>query len=282
MKRNYFLLILLLIIGNSCSKESSNTETPKGILYIIGGGKRPATMVDEIIDISGLKNGGYLIVLPMASEEPDSASYYSTKQFKDKGIENAFAINFSMQDTVSSEKLDSIRNAKLIYISGGDQNKFMAVVKNNPIHKAIVDAYYAGAVIAGTSAGAAVMSKKMITGNQLKNTSDKGYSTIHSDNIEINEGLGLLSSAIIDQHFIKRERLNRLITVALENPTNLCIGIDESTAIMIKGDSAKVCGISQVILIDASQATISKTDSIINGTNVRLDILIPGQKFRIK
>lgn len=57
MKRNYFLLILLLIIGNSYTKESSNTETPKGILYIIGGAKRPAAMVDEIIDISELKNG---------------------------------------------------------------------------------------------------------------------------------------------------------------------------------------------------------------------------------
>lgn len=282
MKRNYFLLMLLLIIGNSCSKESSNTETPKGILYIIGGGKRPAAMVDEIIDISGLKNGGYLIVLPMASEEPDTASYYSIKQFKDRGINNAFAINFSKQDTACHEKLDSLRNAKLIYISGGDQNKFMDVVKNNTIHKAIVDAYNAGAVIAGTSAGAAVMSKKMITGNQLKDTSDKGYSTIHSENIEINEGLGLLSKAIVDQHFIKRERLNRLITVALENPSDLCIGIDESTAIMVTGDSARVCGISQVILIDASQASISKTDSIINGTNLKLDVLVPGQKFKFK
>jgi len=283
MKRYLLPAITFIFLFNiSCNHSNKNKSSSNGILYIIGGGKRPVSMIDEIVDISGLKHGGYLIVLPMASEEPDSASYYSTKQFKDRGISNAYAINFALSDTVSAEKIDSLRNAKLIYISGGDQNKFMSVVLNNPIQAAIVDAYKNGAVIAGTSAGAAVMSKKMITGNQLKYPEDSGYRAIHTNNIEIKEGLGLVYGAIIDQHFIRRERMNRLISVSLENPEELCIGIDESTAIMIQGDSAKVCGLSQVIVISATNADIHKSDSIIGGKNLRLDILQPGQKFIIK
>ena len=281
-KLSLTILIGILLLNISCNQSKKDDSCSKGTLYIIGGGKRPVTMIDEIIEISGLKQGGYLVVLPMASEEPDSASYYSTTQFKNRGITNAYAINFSLSDTASVEKLDSLRNAKLIYISGGDQNKFMSVVLNNPIQDAIIDAYKNGAVIAGTSAGAAVMSKKMITGNQLKYPEDSGYKAIHCNNIEIKEGLGLVSGAIIDQHFIRRERMNRLISVALENPEELCIGIDESTAIMVKGDSAKVCGLSQVVVISASNAEIFKSDSIIGGQNLRLDILQPGQKFIIK
>ncbi len=283
MKRYLLSAITLVFLFNiSCNQSNKEELSTTGTLYIIGGGKRPVSMIDEIIDISGLRQGGYLIVLPMASEEPDSASFYSTKQFKNRGISNAFAINFTLADTATVEKLDSLRKAKLIYIAGGDQNLFMKVVQNNPIQNAIIDAYKNGAVIAGTSAGAAVMSKKMITGNQLKFPEDSGYKAIHSNNIEIKEGLGLVSGAIIDQHFIRRERMNRLISVAIENPDELCIGIDESTAIMVKGDSAKVCGISQVVVISASCSEIHKTDSIIAGKNLRLDILYPGQKFIIK
>ncbi len=282
MKNSILLLALITLLSVSCNNSYKDTARKEGALYIIGGGKRPVSMIDEMIDIAGLKNGGYLIVLPMASEEPDSASYYSIKQFTNRGITNAFAINFTQSDTASIEKLDLLRKANLIYIAGGDQNLFMSVVKNNPIQNAIIDAYQNGAVIAGTSAGAAVMSKKMITGNQLKYPSDSEYRCIHSNNIEIKEGLGLLSNSIVDQHFIRRERLNRLISVALENPKVLCIGIDESTAIMVKGDSAKVCGLSQVILINASKAEIHQTDSIIAGKNLRLDILYPGQKFKIR
>lgn len=283
MKRYLLSAITLVFLFNISCNQSSREELSKtGTLYIIGGGKRPISMIDEIIDISGLKQGGYLVVLPMASEEPDSASYYSTKQFKNRGIANAYAINFKLSDTASVEKLDSLRNANLIYIAGGNQNLFMGVVQNNPIQDAIVDAYKNGAVVAGTSAGAAVMSKKMITGNQLKYPEDSGYRAIHSNNIEIKDGLGLISGAIIDQHFIRRERMNRLISVALENPEELCIGIDESTAIMVKGDSAKVCGLSQVIVISAMNAEIHKTDSIIAGKNLRLDVFQPGQRFLIK
>lgn len=263
----------------SCSNESNHN---KGSLYIIGGGKRPPEMVNQLINLSGATNGKYIIVLPMASSEPDTAAFWAMKQFKDLGVSNITYYNIIMDEVLSAEKLDSLENAGLIYISGGDQSLFMNIVKSTPVEQAIKNAYKKGAVIAGTSAGAAVMSKKMITGKQLKQPLMNGYRTIQPGNIELSEGLGLVSSAIIDQHFIWRERMNRLISVAIENPNELAIGIDESTAILVKGDSAKVYGTSQVVVLNSSKASTLSTDSLLGAKGIELSVFIPGQCFSLK
>ncbi|HBH23507.1 MAG TPA: cyanophycinase, partial [Cytophagales bacterium] len=83
-------------------------------------------------------------------------------------MSNVFGLHFEKGSIPDPVRLDSIRNAKLIYISGGDQNRFMETVKGTEIEKAISEAYKSSVLIAGTSAGAAVMSKMMITGNELK------------------------------------------------------------------------------------------------------------------
>ena len=157
----------------------------------------------------------------------------------------------------------------------------MDIVSGTPIFNAIHTAYQNGAVIAGTSAGAAVQSKKMITGNQLLQPEMVGYKTIQPNNIEVAEGLGLIETAIIDQHFIWRERLNRLIAVCIENPKELAIGIDESTAILIKGNTAKVYGLSQVLVLNALNAKTSTADSLLGAQNIRMDIYLPGESFSI-
>lgn len=283
MKAKKILIYLLLgIISLSFLKCSQQVSENKGKLYIIGGGKRPSSMIEQLIDLSHLREGGYLVVLPMASEEPDSAAYYALKQFTSRGIERAFAINIQKADSIRQWWIDTLQKASLIYISGGDQNKFMEIVGFTPIHKAIVEAYRNGAVIAGTSAGAAVMSKLMITGKQLLFPDEEGYQHIVPGNIEIGEGLSLVNSIIVDQHFIKRQRLNRLISVSIEYPDYLCAGIDESTALLISGDTAEVCGTGQVVLVDASKAKITCSDSLLGAKNLKVDILTPGQRFYLK
>lgn len=278
--KNILLYLLLGIVSLSflkCTQQSAS----KGKLYIIGGGKRPDAMVQQIINLSKLKEKGYLVVLPMASEEPDSAAYYAIKQFTDRGINNALSIIFQKGDTIKQWWVDTLKKASLIYISGGDQKKFMDIVGGTPIHEALVYAYHNGTVIAGTSAGAAVMSKLMITGRQLKFPDDERYSHIVPNNIEITDGLGLVKNIIVDQHFIKRERLNRLIAVSIENPDYLCAGIDESTALLISGDSATVCGIGQVVLVDASKSKPIPSDSLLGAKGLKIDVLLPGERFKL-
>ncbi|MFO8022887.1 MAG: cyanophycinase [Perlabentimonas sp.] len=286
MKSVYWIIPIAIFLSfhlSSCSPqpEVESDVAPKGKLYIIGGGKSPPEMVKQMIYLSGVNPGNYIVVLPMSSYEVDTAAYWAMKQFKDHGVNNITWFNFEKDGPIEQYQLDSIANAGMVYISGGDQNRFMDIVAGTPIAEAIHKAFANGAVIAGTSAGAAVQSKRMITGNQLKTPDMRGYQTIQPNNIETTEGLGLIESAIIDQHFIWRERVNRLISVCIENPEQLAIGIDESTAILVEENSATVYGTSQVLVLNATKAAIATSDSLLGAKNIRMDIYLPGQSFSI-
>ncbi|MCB2219501.1 MAG: cyanophycinase [Bacteroidetes bacterium] len=282
----YFLVISLLLIQACESPKQAKdalTTLPKGKLFIIGGGKRPAEMVKEMIQLSGTDTTGYIVVMPMSSVEPDTSFYYAKKQFIENGALRVLNFQVDSGVVVSQARLDSVKNAAMIYIPGGAQTKFMNVVVNTPLHEAIKTAYQNGSVIGGTSAGAAVMSKKMITGNEFKHPEYTGdFRTIEAENMEIKEGLGLMENAIIDQHFIKRMRMNRLITVAIENPGYACIGIDESTAIVVNGDSCRVTGVSQVIVIFNDNLTVNKENGLLGAENMELSVYLPGDVFSVK
>lgn len=240
-------------------------------------------MMNELVDLSGIRNKGYMYVLPMASSVPDSAIIWAREDFMAAGISRVPGYNFLAGQTPPKPQLDSLRSAKLIYICGGDQSRFMSVVLNTPVMNAIHEAYKNGAVIAGTSAGAAVMSKKMITGNQKKHPeADAGFVTIEADNIEIKEGLGLLKEVIIDQHFIRRQRLNRLLAASIENPEELCIGIDESTAIIVKGKNVRVTGAGQVLSIGNRRAVKTVQNGMLGTENLQISVYLPGQSFIIE
>ncbi len=289
MKKSIIYSILAFgLFVSSCSEQTSDktvnvSQQPKGKLFIIGGGKRPVEMVKEMIRLSGTDSSGYIVVLPMSSVEPDTSFYYARKQFIKNGALQVLNFQVDSGAVVSQTRIDSITNAPLIYIPGGAQTKFMNVVLNTPLHEAIKTAYQNGSVIAGTSAGAAVMSKKMITGNEFKHPEYTGdFRSIEAENMEIKEGLGLMENAIVDQHFIKRMRMNRLITVAIENPGYACIGIDESTAIVVEGDSCRVTGISQVILIRNSNPTVNTKNGLLGAKNMELSVFLPGDVFSIQ
>ena len=282
VKKSILFLIVLITIISGC-KPTRNEGKPSGKLFIIGGGNRTEAMLNELIDMAGIRSEGYMFVLPMSSSEPDSAILWAKDDFSITGIKNITGFNFKKGEAIPQEKIDSLRNAKLIYISGGDQSRFMDAVLSTPIYDTIHEAYQNGAIISGTSAGAAVMSRKMITGNQIKHPeSDAGFTTIEADNIEITEGLGLLTDVIIDQHFIKRQRLNRLVAASIENPDQLCVGIDESTAIIVDGNTATVTGISQVIVIKNTGKRKSLQNGLLGINDLNISVYLPGQSFKLR
>jgi cyanophycinase len=280
MKRKLFLIsVIWCLFLFSCSDKDKSVS---GMLFIIGGGDRTDEMVKEMVDLSGIRNNGYMYVLPMSSSVPDSSIMWVREDFMKAGITRVYGYNFRKGEIYPGPQLDSLKNARLIFISGGDQSRFMSVVLNSPIMDAIHEAYNNGAVVAGTSAGAAVMSKKMITGNQTKYPGvDAGFTTIESDNIEITEGLGMIEDAIIDQHFIKRQRFNRLISVSIENPEELCVGIDESTAIVIEGKKARVTGIGQVVLIRNTGRKKIVENGLLGTEGLQISVYLPGQTFTL-
>lgn len=258
-------------------------SSPKGKLIIIGGGSRPDSLVERIINESGLRTGGYCVILPMSSEDPDSSVYYASQQFLERGITKLYGFNFKKDQPINASWLDSIRSASLIYITGGDQTRFMNIAAGTEIEKAIHDAYQKGCVISGTSAGAAVMSKLMITGNELKYKEYSAtFKTIEPDNIEIKTGLGLLPNVMIDQHFLIRSRHNRLLTAVIEHPDMICIGIDESTAILVNGNDVEVLGDSQVLVYRNPDNSKTVQNDKLGARQIDLSVYLPGEKFTIK
>ncbi len=270
------LIILLFTLGTL----TVQAQTSKGKLIIIGGGSRPDDLVERIIAESGLKTGGYCVILPMSSEDPDSSVYYASQQFLERGIKNLFGFNFKKDQPIKASWIDSIRMANLIYITGGDQTRFMGIAEGTEIVTAIHDAYKRGAVISGTSAGAAVMSKLMITGNELKKKEYAAtFETIESNNIEIKTGLGLLATTIVDQHFLIRSRHNRLLTAIIEHPEMTGIGIDESTAILVNGKNVEVLGASQVLVYkNPAKSRVIKNEKL-GARKITVDVYLPGEKF---
>lgn len=262
----------------SCSVKN-NTG---GKLFILGGGTIQSPVINKIIEISGIDQGGYGVILPMSSSVPDTAIIETSKYFTSKGLHNIYGINFKMGQACTQAILDSIKNARLVYISGGDQAVFMKIIEGTPIKEAIHESFNRGHLIAGTSAGASLMSKTMVTGNELKHPGPVVYfNTMESDNVETIEGLGMLEKVIIDQHFIVRRRLNRSVCMAIEHPDHMVIGIDEPAAILVEGNRATVYGDSQVVVIQHPEQT-KKTNGLLGARNIRMDVYLPGESFEIK
>jgi cyanophycinase len=271
------LLTVFCIICLACR------NTPKeGKLFILGGGNIQSPVIDKIIEISGIGSSGYGVILPMSSSIPDSAILYTTEYFTSKGLHNVYGINYKKGNPCTQALIDTIRNAGMVFISGGDQSKFMEVIAGTAIKEAIHEAFNKGSLICGTSAGAALMSKKMITGNELKHPdSTSNFNTMEAKNIEIIEGLGMLEKVIIDQHFIIRKRLNRSVCACIENPNCMCVGIDEPASILVEGNKATVYGEGQVVVL-LHPSDVKVESGLLGAKNLRMDVYLPGESFYIK
>lgn len=281
-------LILLLFLVSGCPSTPEPQQEipfpkPRGKLFIIGGGARPPELLQSLIAVSGIDDSGYVVILPMASAEPDTSAYYAIRQFTELGMHADRFVTFDFgRATPGPGAIDSLQQARLIYLTGGDQVQFMQVVKGTPVFDALHQAYLQGATIAGTSAGAAVMSRKMITGDEYKHPEYTGeFRTIEAENIQIAEGLGFLPQAIVDQHFVYRMRMNRLITVAIEHPEEIAIGIDESTALVVQDTRAFVAGKGQVIVLQNPEISKEEQAGLLGARDLRLSIFLPGDSLRL-
>jgi cyanophycinase len=282
MKYNLLFFIFLLLNGLAASGQAKQA-VPKGTLFIIGGGHRSPEFISTLIATAQLAKEDHIAVLPMSSEEPDTGFYYIKIQLE-KACSNTIAnLNFTKNNSSDSKWLDSLRHARLIFITGGDQVRFMNTVLHTPVYDAIHFAYENGATIAGTSAGAAVMSRQMITGNELLGDTSyhETFKKLQYNNLGIKEGLGLLDSAIIDQHFIVRSRYNRLLSALAAFPAYPCIGIDEATAIIVHGNNVSVAGDGQVIVLSKPK-NIQVKNGLIKLSDLQFSIYTAGDKFTLK
>lgn len=268
-------------VSEAQSGADKMQDLPKGTLFIIGGGDRGDSLMQDLIDASGWKKGELITAITLPSGWGDSAYIWLNDDFKRLTGQNC--VRFDSAAVHNPASLDSLSRSKIIFISGGDQSVMMRLIKGTQVKKIIQSAYQKGALIGGTSAGAAIMSEKMITGDGLIDTVyEPTFPEIWKGNIELIEGLGLLDSVIIDMHFVARSRYNRLFSALLENPAYQCIGIDEATAIIVHDGMATVAGESSVFVLSDPQNIHTGKDHLMAASKMQVEMYLPGEKFIIK
>lgn len=271
------VLIIGLVLALSCAYSQGS-----GNLFIIGGGARSEGLMKELIKTADLSDSAYIVVLLMATSVPEQSYKAIYKQLSGLCDNLITGFNFTREAADGDQKkIDSVRKARLIYVVGGNQNRFMEVVYGTRLYKAMHDAYKEGATISGTSAGAAVMSQIMITGEEKDQRDKNAFREIRKDNVVTSQGMGFITGAVIDQHFIKRSRYNRLLSVLADHPDKMVIGIDEGTAIIVRGSNAQVAGESQVVVITTPGKLASFNGEKVTFEDARLSLFKPGDTFQI-
>jgi len=265
---------------------SRQGTAPRGTLFIVGGGPQPPALVREFVDLAGGAGRARIIVFAMASSDGASSGEEKAKDLRALGATavNVFA-NHEQANTDSVARL--LDGATGVWFGGGDQVLLARALHGTRTERAIRERYRAGAVIGGTSAGAAVMSALMITGDERHpggarppSDSSDTFMTIARDNIVVDSGFALLPGAIVDQHFVRRKRHNRLLSLVLEQPVRLGVGIDESTALIVEPDGRwRVAGASAAIVYDARHAPTTPAGSTLGATGVVLHVLPAGSRF---
>src|SRR5215467_13256975 len=276
MRRIFLLATLCLLVSCAAAPGTRlDTNRPRGSLVIVGGGPRGEAITRKFISLAGGPGHARIVVLPLASSL-DETGPEAVEEFRANGV-TAWSLNLTRADAMRAETAHSLDSATGIWFPGGDQTRIMAVLDGTPTAAAIRARYVAGAVVGGTSAGAAAMSTPMITGDErapggARRDTTQSFITIARDDIVLTNGLGLLTGAIIDQHFLRRKRHNRLISVVLEHPSLLAIGIDESTALVVEpGKPWSIIGESAAIVYDARRAAITGPSApILGATDMRM------------
>jgi cyanophycinase len=258
----------------------------RGTLLIVGGGPIPDALLERFVTLAGGAGRAHIVIYPMASEYPD-AGLELAGDFRKLGAEaERIVLSHAEADTeAAAQRLDS---ATGIWFGGGDQARLTAALGGTRVEAAIRRRYLDGAVVGGTSAGAAVMSTPMITGDERRPGGDRppekdsndAFMTIARDDVVTIDGFGLIRGAIVDQHFVRRRRSNRLLSVVLEHPDLVGIGIDESTALEV-GPSGpwRILGASVAVVFDARQAKVTPAGTTLGTTGVRLSVLPAGSSY---
>jgi cyanophycinase len=217
--------------------DAPATSTPSkevvGTLVIVGGGGMPDAIRDCFFELAGGRKGK-LVVIPTASELEDATRvYHSYNYWKKQGLASVEMLNtLDRKRANDPDFIKPLTEATAVWLGGGDQSRLANAYRGTAVERELRRLLAHGGVIGGTSAGASVMSSIMITGGNPQ--------------ARVGEGFGFLPDVVIDQHFQNRRRLQRLLGVLEKHPRCLGLGIDEATAVVVRGHSFTVVGKANV------------------------------------
>jgi len=213
--------------------ETSVTGPEKGTLVICGGGTLPEPLRAKVVELAG-GEFARVVVISTASQTadlPDVETYVAWWR-KQKLAELTILHTRSRNEADREEFVEPLKRATGVWFLGGNQAWLIDTYSGTRTEAEMHKLLERGGVIGGTSAGAAVMSKLMIR---------RG-----SSNAELGRGFSFVDGAVIDQHFVRRHRQDRLLKVIEQHPELVGLGIDEGTALIVQGRRLSVLGESEV------------------------------------
>jgi cyanophycinase len=240
--------------------------TTAGILIVAGGGSIPADLRPHALELAGGTDASILIV-PWASRREEAGSA-TVAVWQEAGATDVTVIP---DDATQARR--AMEESDLIWLVGGSQLRLMEALRERDLIEVVKKSHAPGTIIAGTSAGAAVMSRYMMTGKAELKSLTRGST-------ELVEGLGLWQGVIVDQHFLARQRWARLFMAVASHPDQIGVGIDEQTAVIVDPDGSwQVMGRGPVVVIDGRK---SKTESSVKETTAdfRVHLIGSGQSWK--
>jgi cyanophycinase len=284
-----FLAVLLLAGTRWCA--AADAVQPKGSLVIIGGNLRTgnAPVWERVVQLAGGK-GARIAVFASASGTPEQSGKALIECLNSYGAD-AFFVPVAVKLSGSNYKTaaddpglaEAVRGASGAFFSGGDQTRVTRALRhedgsNTRVLDALWDMYRRGGVIAGSSAGAAIMSSTMFgEPKAVLATLKLGVEDGH----EITDGLGFIGDDVfVDQHLLVRGRFARMLPAMLKKGYKLGLGIDENTAMVVMPSrDVEVIGYRGALVLDLSRATVH--EGAFNVSNVRISYLDSGDRFNI-
>jgi len=254
-----------------------------GTLVLIGGACSPnGEALGTFVTRSQGRDGGRIVGFTTASSDPMGSALAWRNDLAVAGASNVeipiVATRNAAQDRSIAKLVDE---AQGIFLGGGDQVHLVATIAGSRVGSSIRDAYRRGAIVCGTSAGAAALTETILAGGEVDETGK------HSD-MHIGPGLGLLGfRAMIDTHFAQRRRLHRLFVAIAANPDLMGLGIDEDTAFVVQGHLGEVVGKGGVTFVDGRGVRFDNADEVTSGARLtlsylRVGMLGPGYAFNLR
>lgn len=257
-----------------------NRSPRRGTLIAIGGAEervRDPRILEHFVALCG-GSKGHIAIIPTASQLADTGPRYE-RTFKEIGAGKATSLPYEQRkDCAREDWLEILRSVDGVFLTGGNQLRLSTTLGGTVVAKTLRDRHREGLHVAGTSAGAAILSEHMIA------FGDEG-ATPHADMVTLAPGLGLTRRLIVDQHFRQRDRLGRLITALAYNPRAFGIGLDEDTAALLGAeDVLEVRGSGALTLVDPNEVEFTSMDSSHRNDPVcviglRMHVLTEGARF---
>ncbi|WP_107978310.1 cyanophycinase [Allosediminivita pacifica] len=253
----------------------------RGPLVAIGGAedRQEAAILSRVLGLSK-REEPVVAVITTASAIPQEVFDGYEAVFSTLGAAEVLDIRIrERSDAADEDFVAMLRRADVIFISGGDQMRLTNILGGSPVLEAIRARHSEGAVVAGTSAGAACQSSTMIYGGSADDSLRKGA-------VKMAAGFGLVDGVIIDTHFLERGRFSRLMEVGATNPELLGVGIGEDAAVLFKENKILAFGPGHVILVDSSGITRSNVFELDDGEavtvhDVKMHALVDGYGYSL-